>query len=189
MIAMANEAECVRPFLKGDDLLLVSGVGKVNAAAATQQAIDRGAKEIWNCGVVGGLDIAMNVGDVYEVEKAVEYDFDLTMINGTKLGTHNERDTPYFECVTDGKYPSKILATGDRFTNDEKDVENPLALGATLKDMEGAAIAHVCERNGIPCRMLKAISDVHGKGAMTNQYQVNLAKALGCLKNAVSCWI
>ena len=189
VIAMENEAEQVRPFLKDGDRLYVSGVGKVNAAAAAQKAIDAGADEILNCGVAGGLDPAMEVGDACEISQAVEYDFDLTMINGTRIGTHNERTTPYFDCRTTGKFPARILATGDRFTNDERDVTDPLGLGATVKDMEGAAIAHVCELNGVPCRMLKCISDVHGKGAMTGQYKDNLAKALACLRSALSSWM
>ena len=186
VIAMESEASQVRPALKDGDRLYVAGVGKVNAAAATQKAIDDGADEIVNCGVVGGLDESMEIGDVYEVSKAVEYDFDLTALNGTRLGTHNERTTPYFECRTTGRFPARILATGDRFTNDERDVRDALGLGATLRDMEGAAIAHVCERNGIKCRMLKAVSDVHGRGSMTDQYSENLGKALASLKTAVS---
>ena len=102
VIAMENEAAEVRPFLKDDDRLYVAGVGKVNAAAAAQKAIDAGADEIINCGVAGGLDPAMEVGEAYEISQAVEYDFDLTLINGTKLGTHNERTTPYFDCRTTG---------------------------------------------------------------------------------------
>lgn len=189
VIAMENEAEQVRPFLKDGDRLYVSGVGKVNAAAAAQKAIDAGADEILNCGVAGGLDPAMEVGDACEISQAVEYDFDLTMINGTRIGTHNERTTPYFDCRTSGRFPARILATGDRFTNDERDVTVPLELGATVKDMEGAAIAHVCELNGVSCRMLKCISDVHGKGAMTGQYKDNLAKALQSLAKALSSWL
>lgn len=188
VIAMENEAEQVRPFLKDGDRLYVSGVGKVNAAAAAQKAIDAGADEIVNCGVAGGLDPAMEVGDACEISQSVEYDFDLTMINGTRLGTHNERTTPFFDCRTTGKFPARILATGDRFTNDERDVTAPLSLGATVKDMEGAAIAHVCELNRIPCRMLKCISDVHGRGSMTGQYKDNLLKALECLRSALTSW-
>jgi adenosylhomocysteine nucleosidase len=189
IIAMECEADAVRGHLKSGDELIVSGIGKVNAAAATQKAIDSGAEEIINCGVAGGLDSSMNVGDIFEISKAVEFDFDLTIINGTKLGTHNERQSPYFDCTTTGQFPQRILATGDRFTNDEKDVLDPISLGATVKDMEGAAIAHVCERSAIPCRMLKSISDVHGKGDMTGQYQVNLTKALECLKTALTSWM
>ncbi len=188
VIAMENEAEQVRPFLGDGDRLYVSGVGKVNAAAAAQKAIDAGAEEVLNCGVAGGLESDMEVGDVYEISQAVEYDFDLTILNGTRLGTHNERTTPFFDCRTTGRFPVRILATGDRFTNDERDTTDPLGLGATVKDMEGAAIAHVCELNGVPCRMLKCISDVHGRGSMTGQYRDNLAKALGSLSKAVPLW-
>ena len=189
VIAMENEAEQVRPFLGDGDRLYVSGVGKVNAAAAAQKAVDAGAEEILNCGVAGGLDPKMEVGDACEISQAVEYDFDLSLINGTRLGTHNERKTPFFACRTTGRFPARLLATGDRFTNDERDVTAPLGLGASVKDMEGAAIAHVCELNGVPCRMLKCISDVHGKGAMTGQYKDNLAKALRSLSAALSSWL
>ena len=189
VIAMECEAAEARPFLRDGDKMYVCGIGKVNAAAAAQKAICEGAEEIINCGVAGGLDPAMEVGDVYEVSQAVEFDFDLTLINGTRLGTHNERTTPYFDCRTRGMFPARTLSTGDRFTNDEKDITDSLTLGASLKDMEGAAIAHVCETNGVPCRMLKAVSDVHGKGAMTGQYKDNLAKALGCLRGALTSWM
>ena len=189
VIAMENEAEQVRPFLKDGDRLYVSGIGKVNAAAAVQKAIDDGAEEILNCGLAGGLEPSMEAGDVFEVSQAVEYDFDLTALNGTRLGTHNERDTPFFECRTTGRFPARILATGDRFTNEARDAEDAIALGAALRDMEGAAIAHVCETNGVPCRMLKCVSDIHGKGEMTGQYKDNLEKTLVCLKDALMSWM
>ena len=188
VIAMACEAEAVRPHLKGGDRLVVAGVGKVNAAAAAQQAVDGGAEEILNCGVAGGLDPSMAVGDVFEVSRAVEYDFDLTALNGTRLGTHNERATPYFDCLTSGRFPARVLATGDRFADGLKDIEAPLSLGASLRDMEGAAIARVCERCGVPCRILKAVSDVCGKGAMTRQYRDNLSRTLACLSDALTFW-
>ena len=192
VIAMENEAEQVRPFLRDGDRLYVSGVGKVNAAAAAQKAIDAGADEILNCGVAGGLDPAMEVGDACEISQAVEYDFDLTMINGTRIGTHNERTTPYFDCRTSGVFPARILATGDRFTNDERDVTDPLGLGATVKDMEGAAIAHVCMKCGVPCFSLKCVTNVAGLGSMTGQYCNNRERALARLRSAVmgisGCW-
>ena len=186
---MECEAEQVRPFLKDGDRLYVAGIGKVNAAAAAQKAIDAGAEEILNCGLAGGLEPSMEAGDVFEVSQAVEYDFDLTVLNGTRLGTHDERDTPYFDCRTTGRFPARILATGDRFTNEARDADDAIALGAALRDMEGAAIAHVCEANAVPCRMLKCVSDVHGKGAMTGQYKDNREKTLVCLKDALMSWM
>ena len=188
IIAMENEAEQVRPFLKDGDRLYVSGVGKVNAAAAAQKAIDAGADEILNCGVAGGFDPVMKVADVFEVDRAVEYDFDLAQLNGTEVGVHNERTTPYFSLRTKGLFPARTLGSGDRFSDSKADIPVLARLGVTIRDMEGAAIAHVCEMNGVPCRILKCLSDVYGKGAMTDQYKANLSKALVSLGRAFSPW-
>ena len=88
-----------------------------------------------------------------------------------------------------GVYPLRILASGDRFTNDLKDVEDASSLGASLRDMEGAAIAHVCERSGMKCRMLKVVSDVHGKGTMTGQYLQNRESTLARLRASIPAWL
>ncbi len=188
VIAMESEAAAVRPHVKLGDRLYVCGVGKVNAAAATQKAIDAGATEIWNVGVAGGFDSAMAVGACYVIDRAVEYDFDLAQVNGTRIGVHNERTTPYFACVADfaPNLPRATLATGDRFNDSKADDATLVDLGATVRDMEGAAVAHVCETNGVPCRMVKCLSDVHGKGSMTGQYRDNLAKALAALSATVA---
>ena len=187
VIAMESEAAAVRPHLASGDRLLVCGVGKVNAAAATQRAIDGGATEIWNVGVAGGLDPSMEVGASYVVDRAVEYDFDLAQVNGTRIGVHNERTTPYFACAADFApgLPRATLATGDRFGDDAADFATLDGLEATVRDMEGAAVAHVCETNGVPCRIVKCLSDVRGKGAMTRQYRENLAKALAALSETL----
>lgn len=184
VIAMECEADCVRPHLKPGDRLYVSGIGKVNAAAATQRAICEGAGEIWNIGLAGGFG-DVEVGGIYRVDRAVEYDFDLATINGTPVGTLNEYDTPYIELVApDGVderlvFPVRTLATGDRFNDSAADNELIVrALGAALRDMEGAAVAHVCKRCGVRCVALKCVSDVEGRGAMTGQYLENKARCL-----------
>lgn len=183
VIAMESEAAAVRPHLKPDDRLYVCGVGKVNAAAATQRAIDAGATEVWNAGVAGGLVPSMRIGESYVVDRAVEYDFDLAQVNGTRVGVHNERTTPYFACAADFApgLSRATLATGDRFGDDAADFATLDGLGATVRDMEGAAVAHVCETNGVPCRMVKCLSDVRGHGPMTGQYRDGLATALAAL--------
>lgn len=188
VIAMESEAAVVRPFLKDGDRLYVAGVGKVNAASATQKAIDAGADEILNCGVAGGFDPAMKIADVFEIDRAVEYDFDLAQLNGTEVGVHNERTTPYFGLQTRGLFPARTLGSGDRFSDSQADLPVLARLGVTVRDMEGAAIAHVCEMNGVPCRILKCLSDVHGHGAMTDQYKANLSKALLSLAQAFPAW-
>lgn len=191
VIAMECEADCVRPHLKPGDRLYVSGIGKVNAAAATQRAICEGAGEIWNIGLAGGFG-DVEVGGIYRVDRAVEYDFDLATINGTPVGTLNEYDTPYIELVApDGvderlAFPVRTLATGDRFNDSAADNELIVrALGAALRDMEGAAVAHVCKRCGVRCVALKCVSDVEGRGAMTGQYLENKARCLAGLTAAL----
>ena len=175
VIAMLTEAEAVKPHLKPDDRLYVSGIGKVNAAAATQKAICEGATEIWNFGFAGGFDPAMKVGDIVAISSAVEYDFDLAKLNGTRVGQLNERDSPYIPLAkVDCDSGSAILASGDRFNDSDADLALLKELGATVRDMEGAAIAHVCEKEGVPCFSVKCISDVHGQGAMTEQYLDNI---------------
>ena len=201
VIAMNNEAECivsnlenavestlfgrriVRGTLNGEDaFVVVSGVGKSNAAAATQLAIqETGTKRIFNLGVSGGLDPAMKVGEIYEVADAVQYDFDLVQINGTEMGTLNERDTPFIPCRAEGRFAAKTLGTGDRFNDSADDSALLKKLGASLRDMEGAAIAHVCETAGVEFVSYKCISDVEGSGSMPEQYMENLKKCLEIL--------
>ena len=187
VIAMPSEADAVCPHLKDGDRLYVSGIGKVNAAAATQKAIDDGASEVLNAGVAGGFDPAMNIADVYEIDRAVEYDFDLAQLNGTEVGVHNERKTPYFPLTTTGRFPAKTLGTGDHFNDNVVDLPLLERLGVGIRDMEGAAIAHVCETNGIPCRSLKCLTNVVGKGA-TKAFEKNLKTALARLGAAVAVW-
>ncbi len=204
VVAMDCEAECVirhladatesRHFgrrvvvgkLNGTDdaAVVVSGVGKSNAAAATQLALSLfNPPRIVNLGVAGGLRPSMAVGEIYAVESAVEYDFDLATLNGTAVGTLNERRSPYIPLVVGNgnRLPTAILGSGDRFTDDGADIPILTRLGVALRDMEGAAIAHVCETAGVPCLSWKCVSDVHGGKPMTGQYKENLALCLARL--------
>ena len=169
-------------------LLVVSGVGKSNAAAATQFAIQSGADEIVNLGVCGGFEPQMKIGDLYEVDRAVQYDFDLAQLNGTAVGVLNERTSPYIPLQTTGRHPAKTLATGDHFNDNTDDLPLLSSLGVGLRDMEGAAVAQVCETAGVECRALKCVTNVLGEGA-TGQYRENLAKCLEILSGAVPKYV
>ena len=172
-----------------DSEVIVAGIGKVNAAAATQLALDRYAAEtVVNIGVAGGIDASMKVADVFQVSQAFQCDFDLSIINGTKKGTVNEYDTPYFELAPLGDYPKAICSSGDFFANDGHDygfVHDEM--GAWLRDMELGAIAHVCKRAGVKCVSLKSVSDVNVPGLPppATQYSENLKLAVASLTEAV----
>ena len=185
VIAMRCEADAVEPHLKPEDRLYVAGIGKVNAAAATQKAICEGADEIWNVGLCGGFGDDIEVGGVFTVDRAVEYDFDLAKLNGTRVGQLNECDTPYLPFAPLAGLSSRTLATGDHFNDSEADYALiTKELGASLRDMEGAAIAHVCKRAGVPCVSVKCVTNVAGRGSMTGQYADHRALCLKKLENA-----
>jgi adenosylhomocysteine nucleosidase len=207
VIAMADEAACVLRHLEGavetrrygrrvvtgrlngrPAAVVVAGIGKTNAAAAAQLAIQLGGEgvEIVTAGLCGGFGAAVELFGLYEVARAVEYDFDLADLNGTARGVLNERTSPYIPLAVRGRYPARTLVTGDRFTDDESDHAYLTGeLGGDLRDMEGAAVAHVCETAGVPCRALKCVSDVAGAGAMLAQYRTHRARCLDLLADAL----
>ncbi len=166
---------------------VICGVGKVNAAAGTQYAIDcLGADVIINIGVAGGLNHSTEVGKIYGIEEVVQYDFDLVALNGTPVGTLNEYDKPYLPLAVTPLYPLKKLGTGDRFNDDNADyILLTEILGADIRDMELGAIAHVCRHAGVPCYSFKAISDVAGSGSTTEQFVKNLQLCTKTLKDSV----
>lgn len=156
--------------------IVICGVGKVNAASATQYAVDKlKADKIVNVGTAGGLNPSVEVGRIYSVTEAVQYDFDLAALNGTETGTLNEYEEPYLAASTPAIFPEKRLATGDRFNDDKNDYKLlTKTLKADLRDMEGGAILHACTRLGVPCYLFKVISDVAGKGSTPEQFSKNL---------------
>lgn len=163
--------------------VVVCGVGKVNAAMGTQIAIDElGAEVIINLGVAGGLNGSLEVGKIYEISHAVQYDFDLTQLNGTKIGTLDECKENFLALDALSLYPLKKLATGDRFNDSAEDFKLLTELGADIRDMEGAAIAQVCMHAKVELRAFKVISDLAGSGSTTEQYLKNLAVCADTIK-------
>ncbi len=155
---------------------VVCGVGKVNAAAGAQYAVDRlGADRIVNIGVAGGLNDRLEIGKIYSVSHAVQYDFDLVQLNRTEIGTLNEYAENYLPLAVPEIYPTKRLATGDRFNDSAEDYKLLTeVLEADVRDMEGGAIAQVCKHAGVPFYSFKAVSDLAGSGSTTEQYMRNL---------------
>ncbi len=164
--------------------LVVSGVGKVNAAAGTCAAISEGADVVLNFGVAGGLDGSTEVGEVYLVEKVVQYDFDCSQLNGMKVGTLDGETENFFPLLTpkSSDLPRRALGTGDRFNDSPADHALLRELGCNLREMEAGAMAEVCRYAGLPFCAVKAVSDVYGSGSTTEQFRKNLKRALLNLK-------
>ncbi len=171
------DKKIIRGDLYGEEIaLIICGVGKVNAACATQYAIDvLNADVIVNLGVAGAVSDDCFVGDIYCIDGVVQYDFDLATLNGTRIGVLNEFTELYLPLKTARGYALRKLATGDRF-NDSQDDFNLITkeMGADVRDMEGGAIAQVCAHANVPCYSFKCISDKAGSGATTEQFLNNL---------------
>ena len=170
----------------GKDLALcVCGVGKVNAALGTQLLVSKfDAEKILNFGVAGGLNKNTELCAVYQITAAVQFDFDLVDLNGTKIGTLNEYTENY---LTLNHFKAGLekrkLGTADRFNDSPADYKLLTEeLNADIRDMEGGAIVQAAFAAELPVYSVKAISDVAGSGSTTEQYLENRDKALQNLK-------
>ncbi len=161
--------------------VIVCGVGKVNAASGTAAALALfNPDRVINLGVAGGLNPSVQVGKIYGISSAVQYDFDLCQLNGKAIGTLDGFEENYLPLQTPPTFPLKKLGTGDRFNDDKKDYKLLTeTLGADIREMEGAAVAQVCLNAGVGCEEYKIISDLAGSGSTTEQYRKNLDVCFG----------
>ena len=161
-----------------DITLIISGIGKVNSAMSTQILIDKyNVDYVLNFGTCGALDGNFNLGDIFIVKKAVQFDFDLTEIDKCELGYMEEYDCVFFDCKNDYLHQDNAvgcLATADQFSEDVNKINILKSMGCNLKDMEGGAIFQVCKANDKKLLMIKVVSDVFGKKSMIDQYVNNV---------------
>ena len=145
--------------------ILKSGAGEIAAAAGTQFLITKyGAEFIINFGVVGGLTPEMSLAKTCVVESVVHYDFDTSTIDNCEVGRYLEYPSIY---VDD---PAKKRALHADFNAD-------------ICEMEAAAILLTCNRNRVPCLMIKAVSDAIEGGCEEFTAQVDRSAAI-CLEVA-----
>jgi adenosylhomocysteine nucleosidase len=141
--------------LDGDLPVLLTGMGKVNAAMAVARllATER-PSEIINLGTAGALKPGLH--GTHVVSRVIQHDFDsatLHALTGLTVGA---------PIALAGEGPA--LATGDAFVSSER-VRRELAELADLVDMEGYAVAAAALSAGVPVRLVKHISDGAGEEA------------------------
>nr|MBO4517340.1 5'-methylthioadenosine/S-adenosylhomocysteine nucleosidase [Clostridia bacterium] len=160
-------------------VLIISGIGKVNAALSAQYLIDNYPLQyIVNFGSCGGIKGKTEILGYYAVDKCCQYDFDLSALDNVSVGYIQDYDRVHFTPETDklSFLPTAGLASSDRFTEKEADVKTVADLSCLTFDMEGGAIAQVCTANAIPYYIFKGITDVHGSGCDQNTFFENLNK-------------
>lgn len=111
--SIAGKRIVLGEFLNKQVVVGIAGIGKVNAGLTTQILIDHFKPElIINFGLAGGkIDCGLNAGDVVFVEKACQYDFDLSELDDVEIGYMQDYDTVYYNlekdlCVAGGGVPS-----------------------------------------------------------------------------------
>ncbi|WP_241833403.1 nucleosidase [Streptomyces caatingaensis] len=137
--------------------VLLTGIGKVNAAASLATVLARGDRPsaILNLGTAGAL--APGWTGTHEVAQVIQHDIDTPVLKALTGRSYGDALV-----VRDGAGPT--LATGDLFVADEA-ARARLAAHAQLVDMEGYALVSVARRADVPIRLIKHVSDEAGAGA------------------------
>lgn len=155
--------------------VLNSGVGEIAAAAGTQLLIScYGVDLILNFGVVGGLTEEMGATKACVVEKIVHYDFDTSAYQQeAEKARYLEYPDIYIpttpalleKALTIAPELKRVVcASADKFIADPA---QKAALhdefGADICEMESAGIVLTANRAGVPCLLIKTVSDgIHG---------------------------
>jgi len=161
--------------LNGNDVVVVkSGVGKVFAAMICQILIDKYKVDtILFTGVAGALNKKLEIGDVVVSVDSVHHDFNAVPL-GFKRGQISYTNYRFFGAekklvdlalkvdISPHKIIKGRILTGDQFfTQSERKKHKYLTeeLCGDCIEMEGAAVAQVCNINQISHLIVRTVSD------------------------------
>ncbi len=167
-ILFATEMEA-KPFLdRGEPagtVTVVSGMGMEAARIATEKLLkDHGCTSIVNAGVCGALNNRLKRGAVYRV----------SMVSVEKLNAAVK--------VGVGFGLKRLVTVVDPVFQPERKRE--LCKYGELVDMEGYAVARVCEAHNVPCIMIKGVTDF-GDGNGKADIQTHIASVSETVAEAV----
>lgn len=135
------------------------GVGKINAALATAEALARpDCRQVVNFGTAGSLRPEL-AGQLLRVSCLLQRDMDARPL--AALGNTPFEDGPASGVIDLGG-EGVSLSTGDNF------VTTPPELASDIVDMEGYAIAKACVRAGVPFACWKYVTDLADENATAN---------------------
>lgn len=161
-------------------MLIKSGIGKVNAALATQKACEFGADIIITTGLAGGIDNSLSQGDIVLADNVCYHDVWCGKPNAkgqvqdfpAQYNANNNLLKTILDYAKNNYFKVGQTLTGDQFLTDanrlkeiKTDFPNALAV-----DMESAAVAQVCYINNKEFLSLRIISDVVGKENQVDEY-------------------
>ncbi len=155
-----------------DIVLSYSKIGKVNVALTAATMIERfGCEILLFTGVAGAVDPDLKIGDLIAATQLCQHDLDITVFGhphgyvpeGSVYVEPSRELLHIAKEVADSKgieLKKGVIATGDQFVADE---ERKKWIASTFDadaiEMEGAAVAVVCDALDVPFFVLRAISD------------------------------
>lgn len=168
-----------------------SGAGEIAAAAATQLLISVfHADLILNFGVVGGLTEEMAKARTCVVESVVHYDFDTSEAGWAETARYLDYPTVYIPATAaladqavaiEPRLKKVICASADKFVGSpDRKRELHALYGAEICEMEAAGVVLTCNRSGVPCLLIKTVSDGIEGGAEEFNAELQRSAAL-CL--------
>lgn len=156
--------------------ILKTGIGKVNAAAATQYALSKlSPKKIVNLGTVGCVNKKIKIGEIRQISECTFFDVDVTAF-GYSLGQIPECEVTTYALYKNSKNVTQKAktASGDAFITNMKQLDKIIeAFYPDFIDMEIGAIAHTLYIND-KLQLLesyKAPSDYADKSSTKDFYE------------------
>ncbi len=139
-------------FTNNHIVLIISGIGKANAAMATAYGCSRFKPAcICNLGAAGATNRSFKLGEAVQIDKIVEFD-------RPELRTQNPQI--HLPDTLEG-FQTAVLSTSDKVVVDS-DERKKVAKLAGLVDMEGASVVQTCRRFETRCHVFKFVSDTPG---------------------------
>jgi len=165
--------------LHGKDVILVQcGIGKVNAAMTTTLLLEQGIEKLIFTGVAGGLESGLEVGDLVISTDLVQHDVDVTalgyeigLIPDEKLSWSADPELRTLALEVAGQLENRKavlgrILSGDQFIASPEKVDRLReTFGGACTEMEGAAVAQVAAKFGVPFVVIRSLSDSANGGA------------------------
>jgi adenosylhomocysteine nucleosidase len=174
-------------------VLAESGIGKVNGALAATILFDRfRCGGIIFSGVAGGLDPALNVGDLVIATEVIQHDYGAMVQGALEVYRAGALPFPQFRGALSLKADPALIAaaraaladayfgtilTGDYYLGCGQTRQRLFSsFGGKAVDMESGAVAQVAEAFGMPWLIIRALSDLAGEDSQLD-FQVFAARA------------
>ncbi|KAL5716756.1 methylthioadenosine nucleosidase [Ranunculus cassubicifolius] len=172
-----------------DGALGVDSVGTVSASLVTYAAIQALQPDIIiNAGTAGGFKAkGACIGDVILACDVAFHDRRIPIPVFDQYGTCAKQTFPTPNLLKELDMKVGKLSTGDSLDMSPHDEAAILANDATVKDMEGAAVAYVADMLSVPAIFIKAVTDiVDGDKPTAEEFLQNLVAVTAALDTAVT---